>query len=103
MDQLSTVPGWTSVVFLVHENEIRAGQKRVYTHSYSTRGAGRQIELAMREKILNSMKIFLNVGKLIRFVTVKFILFVPLLAEFTEVNFSIFIQSDVGLGKGKSC
>ena len=62
MDQLSTVPGWTGVVFLVHENEIRAGQKRVYTHSYSTRGAGRRIELAMREKILNSMKIFLNMG-----------------------------------------
>ena len=76
MDQLSTIPGWTGVVFLVHENEIRAGQKRVYTHSYSTRGGGRRIEIAMREKILNSMKIFLNMGKLNLLDVVKLILFV---------------------------
>ncbi len=71
MDQLSTVPGRTGVVFHVHKNETQAGQKRVYTHSYSTRGAGRRIELAMREKVLNSMKILLNMGKFILFATVE--------------------------------
>eukprot|EP00794_Sanderia_malayensis_P021106 gene21106-23169_t len=39
MDQLSTVPGWTGIVFLVHDNVAKNGQKRIYTHSYSTRGA----------------------------------------------------------------
>ncbi len=63
MDQLSTVSGWTGIVFLVHENVARNGQKRVYTHSYSTRGAGKKIEVAMRDKIFNSMRIYLKMSK----------------------------------------
>ncbi|XP_065056538.1 uncharacterized protein LOC135684808 [Rhopilema esculentum] len=60
LDQLSTVPGWTGVVFLVHENESKGGKKRLYTHSYSTRGAGVKIETAIRDKVLNSMRLFIS-------------------------------------------
>lgn len=65
IDQLATKPGWTGIVFLVHENpESRAGQKRIFHHSYSTNGAGRKIEDAMRAKVFKAMKSFLH-GKTI--------------------------------------
>ena len=60
IDQLATKPGWTGIVFLVHENpESRSGQKRIFQHSYSTNGAGRKIEEAMRAKVFKAMKSFL--------------------------------------------
>lgn len=60
MDQLATKSGWTGIVFLVHENpESRCGQKRIFQHSYSTKGAGKKIEEAMRVKVFKAMKNFL--------------------------------------------
>ena len=61
MDQLATKSGWTGILFLVHENpESRSGQKRIFQHSYSTKGAGRRMEEAMRFKVFKAMKSFLH-------------------------------------------
>ncbi len=52
-------------MFLVHENaESKSGQKRIFQHNYSTKGAGRMIEEAMRTKVFKAMKSFMY-GKMI--------------------------------------
>ena len=60
MDQLSTNFCWTAIVFLVHDTRTESRSKRVYAHSYSTRGAGSKILKASGGKVLNSMTMFLN-------------------------------------------
>eukprot|EP00794_Sanderia_malayensis_P016312 gene16312-17956_t len=51
IDQLATKPGWTGIVFLVHQNsQSAAGESRLLQHSYSTFGPGKRIEEAMKKK-----------------------------------------------------
>ena len=60
MDQLATKPGWTGIVFLLHENpQSKNGQKRIFQHSYATQGAGESISAAMKDRTFKAMKAFL--------------------------------------------
>ena len=40
------------------QKESKGGKKRLYTHLYSSRGAGVKIETAIPDKGLNSMRLF---------------------------------------------
>ena len=60
MDQLSTNFGWTGIVFLVHDTGTKSRSKRVYAHSYSSKGAGSKILKAIGGKVLHSMTMLLN-------------------------------------------
>eukprot|EP00795_Rhopilema_esculentum_P006502 gene6502-11959_t len=58
MDQLATKPGWTGVLFLIHDSNPTSKQGRVYAHSYATKGAGEKIEEAIKDKVFKAMKAF---------------------------------------------
>ena len=62
MDQLATKPGWTGVLFLIHDSNPTSKQGRVYAHSYATKGAGEKIEEAIKDKVFKAMKAF-PIGK----------------------------------------
>ncbi len=64
MDQLSTKKGWTAVTFLFHEVEGNDNRKRVFSHSYATRGKGDKLLNAIKDKFTTAMKRFMegNIG-----------------------------------------
>lgn len=52
-------PGWTGIVFLIHDSNPGSKHGRVYTHSHATRGVGQQIEAALKDKLFKTMKNYL--------------------------------------------
>ena len=59
MDQLATRPGWTGILFLVHDNSQTTRKGRIYTHSYATKGIGQKVESALKDKLFKTMMSFL--------------------------------------------
>lgn len=65
MDQLSTKRGWTGVTFLFHEVDGEAGKKKVFSHSYSTRGKGDKLLHGIKDRFVSAMKKYMQ-GNIIK-------------------------------------